>query len=44
MLGNSHSNTEVFLQVLQGAFSDKSFKINTPAATQALDSASVLFK
>ena len=44
MLGNSHSNTEVFLQVLQGALSDEGFKIDTPVATQALDSASLLFK
>ena len=44
MLGNSHSNTEVFLQVLQGALSDEGFKIDTPVATQALHSATLLFK
>ena len=44
MLGHNHSNTKVFLQVLQGVLSDESFKIGTPDVTQALESADLVFK
>ena len=44
MLGHTHSNTKVFLQVLQGVLSDECFKIGTSLATQALESADLLFK
>ena len=36
MLGHSHGNTKVFLQVLQVVLSDEGFKIGTSVATQAL--------
>ena len=41
---HNHSNTKVFLQVLQGVLSDEIFKIGTPVATQVLESADLLFK
>ena len=45
MLGHNHSNTKVFLQVLQlqGVFSDEIFKIGTPVATQVLEGTDLLF-
>ena len=42
-VGHNHSNTKVFLQVLQGVLSDEIFKIGTPVATQVLESADLLF-
>ena len=42
-VGYNHSNTKVFLQVLQGVLSDEIFKIGTPVATQVLESADLLF-
>ena len=43
ILGHSHGNTKVFLQVLR-VFSDEGFKIGTSVATQVLQSADLLFK
>ena len=40
---HNHSNTKVFLQVLQGVLSDEIFKIGTPVVTQVLEGTDLLF-